>query len=328
MAPPSRTDRVILALAIGGLVGWLSWASRPDLGGPYSTDFDHLWAAARVMLDGRDPYAAVGPAREIPWPYPLFYPLPALWLVAPLTRLPMALAQPVFVGGGAAVLAYLLSRSHPWRLLVFVSGAGYATGQLGQWSFWLTAAAMAPLPLGFLFAAKPSIGAAVWAYRMDRRALAAPAVLVLLSVIADPQWPAHWFEASRGGIHPMPVMQLGGPLILLALTRWRRPEARLLIALACIPQTIAPHETVPLFLVARSRWECLYLTAATWAVSLGVPLLKTAHTPPSFQTGGAQFIAETMAVTGPLFVAVFYLPCLLMVLRRPNESPAHSTSIP
>ena len=60
---------------------------------------------------------------------------------------------------------------------------------------------------------------------------------------------------------PVTYVTAGGPLILLALLRWRRPEARLLVALGCIPHTTMLYEALPLFLVAR-RWQEGVLLAA------------------------------------------------------------------
>jgi hypothetical protein len=45
--------------------------------------------------------------------------------------------------------------------------------------------------------------------------------------------------------------------------KWRRPEARLLAALACIPQTPVLYEVVPLFLLVRTFREAAVLVVLT-----------------------------------------------------------------
>jgi hypothetical protein len=99
----------------------------------------------------------------------------------------------------------------------------------------------------------------------------------------------------------------GGPLVLLALLKWRRPEARLLAAMACVPHTLLPYETLPLFLVPQTWLEaCVLLAGTTLAVILhGV---------------GAPYASATewVAASGVWTIWCVYLPCLVMVLRRPN----------
>ena len=69
--------------------------------------------------------------------------------------------------------------------------------------------------------------------------------------------------------------------MLLAILRWRRPEARLLIALACVPQSMLLYETVPLFLVPRTFRESALLVALSYvalrAVAYGGPYPDVAH---------------------------------------------------
>lgn len=109
-----------------------------------------------------------------------------------------------------------------------------------------------------------------------------------------------------------PVTLALGPLLLLAITKWRRPEARLLLALACIPHTIHMYETVPLFLIVRTWPEAWFLRAAT--ATADVVQRSTAG------YSASTFTEYTLA-GAQLIVWFAYLPCLVMILRRPNEAP-------
>src|SRR5215218_702199 len=84
---PSRRDRVIVACLVAAVVAAL--APLTDAGG----DFIQLWGGARALLQGADPYAAVGPGKAVPWPWPLYYPVPALLPALPFTVLPLWLAR-------------------------------------------------------------------------------------------------------------------------------------------------------------------------------------------------------------------------------------------
>jgi hypothetical protein len=59
------------------------------------------------------------------------------------------------------------------------------------------------------------------------------------------------------------VFQAGGFVALLGLFRWRRPEARLLVALACVPQTMLLYEALPPFLIPRTIGEVVVLLVAS-----------------------------------------------------------------
>ena len=107
--------------------------------------------------------------------------------------------------------------------------------------------------------------------------------------------------------HPAPIFTPGGVLLLLALVRWRRPEARLVAAMACVPQLMYFADQLPLWLVPRTRREAMLLSALSivaWAAALLIEV--PAGRQPAFDSG-------------PFVLAGVYLPTLVMVLRRPNE---------
>jgi hypothetical protein len=145
--------------------------------------------------------------------------------------------------------------------------------------------------------------------------------LVAISILVQPDWPSELVEATTRPVAPSvragatqrtmyeaPVMLLPfGPLLLLALSRWRRPEARLLATLAVVPQTMMGYELVPLLaLIPAKPWQAFSLAVLSWGVYLA-PLQE----PQSYH---AYFL-----LAGKLSVVFVFLPALLLVLSRPNE---------
>jgi hypothetical protein len=100
----------------------------------------------------------------------------------------------------------------------------------------------------------------------------------------------------------------GGALVLLALLRWRRPEARLLAAMACIPLTASWYEALPLLLIGQTKRECQVLS-----------LLSSA----GYATAGL-FLAHDEFVevryVRSLMLAFCFFPALVTVLRRTNTA--------
>jgi hypothetical protein len=224
----------------------------------------------------------------------------------------------LFSGISAALLAWAFTRGASYRLLAVFSFSFYYAAAISQWSPLLIAATLIP-SLGFVFAVKPTIGLALWLYRPRWEAAAGCAALILLSFAVRPQWLGEWVGTFGAGMHIRgPVTMLGGPLILLALLRWRRPEARLLVALACVPHTTLLYEALPLFLVPASWAQASLLLALNWVAEITVITL-----------GPYESLIERARVSGMISVAVLYFPCLIMVLARPNEGqdlPAWVTS--
>lgn len=307
--PPRLRARLACALVIGALVGtfadicWTHPRTEPS-------DFGQPWAAARMLAHGENPYELIGPGRASPHPWPLVYPATAAVAAMPFAWASTRLADALFVGFGAALLAWALTRhtfANP-QLLVFVSFTMAISAQTVQWSPLLTAAALIPC-LGFLLAAKPTIGLALFAAYPSRIALYGAAGFGLLTVAIWPYWLPAWLANLHSLTHMItPVTLWGGPLILLALLKWRRADARLLVALACMPQTPVLYEAVPLFLLVRTLREAvvlLVLTAVMGKIVAGT--ISPSH------------YNAWMAANGQWMVWLVYLPCTAMVLLRPNE---------
>jgi hypothetical protein len=68
--------------------------------------------------------------------------------------------------------------------------------------------------------------------------------------------------------------------LLIALLRWRRPEARVLAALACVPQTMRFIDQLPLLAVAQSFRQSLLVSLLSY-----VPLFLMPFLPLPIETG-------------------------------------------
>jgi hypothetical protein len=304
-----RRMRWALAIAIGVVVAPIAWHIQTIHSHP--SDFAQVWYAARALLAGNNPYEVVGPGRPFPWPFPLLYPLTALITAIPFAAMPLRVANMLWVACSAAILGWGVTRERLWtpKLWVFASWSYFAAAHLAQWSPLLTAAAFLPW-VGFALAAKPTIGAALFVAYPSRRALISALALAVASLIVFPSWPVSWIQTLHGTSHmsaPVAHLSVGGPLILLSLIKWKRPEARLLAALACVPQTTLIYEAVPLFLVVNRWYEGLALSILSFVVGAW-------PVPPQ-----ASDYNLSLWVTGDVMVLSLYLPCVVFVLTRPNH---------
>jgi hypothetical protein len=288
-----------------GLLAWLVW-SMPQ---PQRSDVAQVWAGARALLAHRNPYAAVGPGRTFEWPYPLLYPLTAVLTLAPIAPLPLRWIDPLFVAAGFGLYTWGVTRANlrAPALIALVSLPALMTLQTSQWSLLVTGAALVPA-LGFLLVAKPTIGLALFAANPKRTTAIGCAVFLIVSIVVWPGWIRDWRATFASAPHIVaPILRPGGVLVLLALVRWRRAEARLLVAMACVPHTTAPYETIPLFLVPETWREAI----ALWGLAILAYVGQYATGPYASQNdyweSGAKWI-----------VLLMYLPSVAMVLWRKN----------
>jgi hypothetical protein len=303
-----RVRRIALTLAIGGTAALLSWSvwSRPQ---PQASDLAQLWAGAGALLHHQNPYEAVGPGRTFNWPYPLLYPMTAILALVPLALLPLRWVDPIFVGVGFGLFAYgiTMRRLVTPALIALVSLAALMTLQTSQWSLLLTGAALVP-GFGWLLVAKPTIGLALFAAFPRWKTAIGCSALLILSVIIWPTWVSDWRATFASAPHVVaPIMRAGGPLVLLALLKWKRADARLLLGLACVPHTTVPYETIPLFLIPQTWLQASLLWALALLAYVGQWMTGPYLSQTAYWASGAQWI-----------IALLYLPCLGMILCRPN----------
>lgn len=313
MPYPSR--RVIVSCAIGAWLGAVMYVGRPGTLGE-RTDLDQVLVPARMWLqEGVDPYAAGRTYSEGgPHRYPLIYPGTAVVVVLPLAVLPDPLPLAVWTALGAGALAWALTRRGWWGLLAFASSSYYHAFFLVQWSPLVTAGIVGPWA-GAVWAAKPTVGTALFAGWPSRKTAIVAALVTIASLILFPSWPREWISGLGALAHVRPpVLRPGGFLLLLALLRWRLPEARMLAALALVPHTTVAYETLPLFLVPQRKSEMILLTC----LSVAAYVLSNRYAPGN----EVNDLAGALAGYWPYWLVLMYLPALLMVLRRPNDGPS------
>jgi hypothetical protein len=230
----------------------------------------------------------------------------------------------VFAAISGGCLAWVLSRDGYQRFPLFFSPAYMWSAGSGQWSILLAAAALAP-SLTWLATAKPTIGLAAVAWKPSRRVVALNLVALAVCFAVRPRWLSEWAAASTAVARtnyslPLTVVATGS-LLLLVLARWRRPEARLLAVMVSVPQTFLFYDQLLLWLVPATFTESMILTTLGWVAraAYGTGFLALLGAPPDQFSSLAVALARLM---GAVFVAGLYLPCALMVLRRPNVGEA------
>lgn len=289
----SMRGRLTVSAAIGLASGTFCWFLMRHL---HQDAADFRWAlhlAHRVL------------ARQNPYDSPLEqYPLTAAVVALPFLRLQPEVAAGAFWGVGSFFLALGLTRHGYGRLLVFLAYPYWAGLLAVQWSPIIAASAFFPLLLPVTMA-KPQVGLPVFLTRMTRRGVLVCACVVLLTFIAMPNWPRLWLHQARNYEHFIPLLVLPGPLLLLALLRYRDRDALLLFFSALMPQRWF-FDSFILWLIPRSRREMVWTVFFSW----GAGIWRWYHIPHSF------------AQVGRWTVICIYLPMLAIVLlRRPAICP-------
>lgn len=301
MRPDRR--RIITGVVVGIAVGSLVWAGHAPPAA--RTDFDATGIAAQGMLRGMNPYeaarAAVASGRL---QYPLFYPATAPTALLPIAWLPFRLLIATWTGLGMGVLAGCLSG---WRRWILVSAPAIHAVLLGQWSPWLTAATIVPW-LGLVWAAKPTVGLALFAGWPSRSAAMGATLLLLGSLLLTPTWPRDWFAAVRGQLQYLPpIVRPFGVVLLGGWLSWRLPEGRMLGMLALVPHTTVLHETLPLLLCAKTPRQLAVLQG------LGYLAAYLVYTRTSY---GPADPPRMLREQWPYVLALIYLPAVALTVWR------------
>ena len=308
---PSRTKRLAAAAAIATAAAMLVYLE--PVTGANGADFRQVWYAGRALLHGSNPYDLIGPGKVYENDFPLLYPITASIAVLPLSLLSFAIATLIFVWLSTAILVYGATRDGWYRMPMFISSAFVYASRRGQWSPALVSAWFLPW-MGWVLAAKPNIGLAIFAsapsVRMMKWSIIGGVVLGTIGLILLPTWPGDWLAHLSDARHiASPVTQPGGIFVLLALLRWRRPEARLLVALACVPHTMYWYDLLPLMVIPATIGESMAFALVTTSGLLFEQLLL------SNGTSGAPLLRDFNA----MIIAVAYLPATAIVLNRPNS---------
>ncbi|HSQ04809.1 MAG TPA: hypothetical protein VLN59_12280 [Burkholderiales bacterium] len=305
--PPLRT-RVLIAALFAGVAGAITWRSQyvvHALGGDYLM----LWRAAHIVLDGGDPYRLMWWMKLPALHTPFNYPLPGVGMGLPFVWLRPQNAAIAFVTCSAGLLGFALTRDSFARVPILLSIPFIFAAQLSQTSLLILALGLVPAAAG-LTVMKPNIGLALFSWRPHNRTVVVGGILLLGTVIISPSWPAEWIVLVRTSpTHHAPIAT-GGIVALVALLRWRRPEARLLVAMALIPHGLYFYDELPLWLVAATRREAVILTVMSWVGWFGWLAMSNGSGGPHLRDAA------------PWIVASLYAPCAIMILLRPNESEA------
>ncbi|MGO9085409.1 MAG: hypothetical protein ACLQBK_09300 [Candidatus Sulfotelmatobacter sp.] len=244
-------------------------------------------------------------ARQNPYDTPLEqYPLTAAIFALPFVRLQPELAAGLFWGISSSLLAFGLTRHGYTRLLVFLAYPYWAGMLAVQWSPVIAAGAFFPLLLPVTMA-KPQVGLPVLLTRISRRGLGACLVVALASLILMPSWPWAWLRQTGNYQHFIPLVVLPGPLLLLALIRYRNRDAHFLLLSALMPQRWF-FDSFILWLIPQSRREIVWTVFFSW----GAGIWRWYHFPHSF------------AEVGRWTVIFLYLPMLAVILLRKRATDA------
>jgi hypothetical protein len=273
-----------------------------------------LWGA-QGWLRGENPYATV--AHSPLADQGLLYPFTAVLLLTPVAWAPPLVINVMWAAVSAGTLAWMLTRRGISPALVMLVSPSMVHGiQTSQWTPLLTAAALSRWG-GALLACKPTTALWLLAYRPRREHVCGAALFVLVSLAVWPTWPSAWRAALSQAVYTTwPLTLPLAPLTLLALIHWRRPEARLLVTMACVPHTPLLYEALPLFLIPRTWIQA----GALWLGSVTVAVIH-AH------LGPYPSKAEWAQASGRLIVWCMYLPALYMIQQSAWASwrAAHAT---
>ncbi len=288
----SMRIRLLIASAIGVGGGVFCWyfMVRLRIGAG-----DFIWAiqAARDLLARKQPYA--NPSQ--------LYPLTAALFGLPFVAVKPEIAAGIFYGISSALLAFGISKRGYHHLFIFFAYPYWAGVLTAQWIPLLMASAffsfLAPVSL-----AKPQIGVPVGLTYYGRKGIALCLLVALVSLVIMPHWISLWLAQIGRYSRFIPLMVLPGPLLLLALFRYREPEGRLLLLAAIMPQRWF-YDAFVLWLIPRTRKQIIFTAGLSW-----IPGIWRWFNPP-----------HSFTQVGRWIVIWMYLPMMVvLLLREPSQS--------
>ena len=260
--------RIWISISAGLLAAIATYAVQVRFYDNKAADFTWALVGARQWLHGENPYTMPTDLTVYPYePSPLYYPFPAVLLVLPLSFLPDVIAATIWIGLSVGLMTYTLTAEGLWRIAILASAPLWAAVAQVQWTPLLVSLWIWPvlLPLALL---KPNSGVALASKQITKKGLIGVLLIILISIILLPSWPLSWIESAKHGRHLIPILFGPGPLLIFAAFRWRNPEARLLLLLAFMPQTLYFYDQLALLLTAKNLRQQLIIVIASW-VALG-----------------------------------------------------------
>lgn len=255
-----------------------------------------MWAmqAARDLTDGHDPYSYPPHAHFIP------YPLPAALAGLPFSFFTPAVGAALFYGISTGLLAFALFTRSKHRLWVFLAMPFWFAMVWAQWTPLIMAAAFFPMLLPVVLI-KPQIALPIGLTHLTMIGIYSCIGVGLISVIVYPSWPIVWLSQIKDYQRFFPFLSLPfGPLLLLALLRWRDSDARVFLLISLFPQRHF-YDAFVLWLIPKTRREILPTVALSW----GAWIWK-AYYHPHMQS----------PEVGLVSVLFFFLPMLSVILLR------------
>lgn len=294
----------LLAAAWGAFITYFSLLVAPQ---HLAKDFSWPWRAARVLLEGHNPYDVIRATGPYPFNVGLFYPLPAAVAALPFAPLAPAVAGASFFGLSSGLLAFGLTRTRSdlSKLPLFLSAPFCMAGVLAQWAPLMTAAAVLPA-LQFLTVCKPNIGLASWTYRPTLRGAIAAAAFAALTLLIIPSWPFDWREALQAAPRYKGPLFRGvtGLILLLGAVAWKRREGRLFLAMSFVPQLSLFYDQLPLWLIPQTVWRSVLLSALSWVAW--------------WQWYPSRALTSSVAVAAPWVFWLVYIPALVLLIVPPG----------
>jgi|SRR5579872_531468 len=238
-------------------------------------------------------------ARQNPYDTPYEqYPFTAGLFGFPFAWAPREIAAGIFFGISSGLMAFGLAREGYHRLLVFLAYPYWIALLYVQWAPLVLAGAFLPLLLPTTMA-KPQVGLPIFLTRLSKRGFWACVVVWIASLAAFPRWPMLWLGQLHNYEHFIALLVLPGPIILLALLRYRDRDAILLLLTACMPQRWF-FDALILWLIPKTRREIIITVFLSWCAGVWRYYL-----PP-----------HSFTEVGRLVVIFIYLPMLAIVLLR------------
>ena len=293
---PSIRGRFVISALFGIGAGMFCWLllRRWQQG---AGDFSWAIRAAQDLLAHRNPYQRTSQ----------FYPLPAALFGLPFVKSSPDLAGAIFYGVSTALLAFGITRDGYRYLLIFMAYPYWAGMLAVQWIplimasgffWWLLPATLA----------KPQIGLPIALTRMGRKGALACALIVLFSFLLVPHWFSDWLSGLGGYARFIPLLVLPGPILALALLRYRDRDAWLLFLAACMPQRWF-YDPFFLWLIPKSRRQIIFTAGLSWLPGIW----RWYHPPHSFTE------------VGRWVVLCFYLPMLAILFLNNSKDQEQAT---
>jgi len=257
-----------------------------------AADFSWAIQVARDLLAHQNPYAN---PRQL-------YPLTAAIFGLPFVLLRPELAAGTFYGISSALLAFGLTKNGYQRLLIFLAYPYWAGILTAQWPPIIMAGAFLPLLLPAALV-KPQLGLPLLLTNLNRLGALACLAVLFLSLAIMPQWPVFWISSISHYDRFIPLLVFPGPLLALALLRYRDRDAHLFLLMAIMPQRWF-YDTFILWLIPKTRRQIIWTVFFSWFVGIW----RWYHMPHSFTQ------------VGRWAVLFLYFPVLWTIMSRPKDA--------